>query len=162
MNYVVCIGIYSYFTSKYGTQQSNQHHQHPSKVQKQRNELKKLTISIYCEECGQEKTETDEKRLFYPDAVKQLACEFHGLVRAHRIKLNSKELNRYLVPRSYKHIIKIYFWLKNRFLCICRWLQMNFNLVPNERIHHYLMICREKNVISSNTRVITENVLKCV
>ena len=80
MNHVLCFGIYSYFTSRYGTQQSNQHHQHLNKVQKQRNELKKVTIE---KNAAKKKLRQMRRDCSNPDAVKQLACEFHGLVRAH-------------------------------------------------------------------------------
>ena len=44
MNPTLCVGIYSYFTIKYGMQELNenhQHRQHLNKVQKLRNVLKK-------------------------------------------------------------------------------------------------------------------------
>ena len=80
MNHVLCLGIYSYFTSRYGVQKTNQHHQHQSKVLTQRHELKKALV---------EKNAT-KKRLRQlrrtgsdPETVRQLACEFHSLVQAH-------------------------------------------------------------------------------
>ena len=80
MNHVLCYGIYSYFTSKYGIQQPNKHHQHKAKVQRQSNELKQVLIE----------KNTTKKRLRQmrrnstnPDEVKLLAREFHNLVRTH-------------------------------------------------------------------------------
>ncbi|MDA8002764.1 MAG: hypothetical protein MPL62_15895, partial [Alphaproteobacteria bacterium] len=39
MNHVLSLGIYSYFTTKYGTEKTNQHRQHPNNAQKLRNDM---------------------------------------------------------------------------------------------------------------------------
>ena len=83
MNHALCVGIYSYFTAKYGMQEPNQHHQHRqhlSKVQKLRNELKKALTE---KNAAEKKLRQLRRTGSDPEAVKQLACEFHSLVRAH-------------------------------------------------------------------------------
>ena len=83
MNHALCVGMYSYFTSKYGMQELNQHHQHRqhlSKVQKLRNELKKALTE---KNAAKKKLRPLRKAGSDPETVKQLACEFHSLVRAH-------------------------------------------------------------------------------
>ena len=85
MNHVLCVGIYSYFTAKSGM------YQYLSKVQKLRNELKALT-----EKNAAEKKLRQLRRVGSdPETVKQLACEFHSLVRAHsRLSKAVKGLER--------------------------------------------------------------------
>ena len=87
MNEILCNGIHSFFTSRYGTYQFNQRHQHPPKVSNQQNELKQVLM---------EKNEV-KKRLrrlrrngSSPEEVRLLACEFHHLVRKHS-KLSRQE-----------------------------------------------------------------------
>ena len=80
MNRVLCYGIYSYFTSKYGIQQPNKHHQHQAKVQKQSNELKQVLIE---KNATKKRLRQMRKNGTNPDEVKLLAREFHNLVRTH-------------------------------------------------------------------------------
>ena len=94
MNHVLCVGIYSYFTAKSGMQELNQHHQHRqylSKVQQLRNELKALTEK----NAAEKKLRQLRRAGSDPETVKQLACEFHSLVRAHsRLSKAVKGLER--------------------------------------------------------------------
>ena len=81
MNHALCVGIYSYFTSKSGMQELNQHHQHRqhlSKVQKLRNELKKALTE---KNAAKKKLRQLRRAGSDSETVKQLACEFHSLVR---------------------------------------------------------------------------------
>ena len=80
MNRVLCYGIYSYFTSKYGIQQPNKHHQHQAKVQKQSNELKQVLIE---KNATKKRLRQMRRNGTNRDEVKLLACEFHNLVRTH-------------------------------------------------------------------------------
>ena len=80
MNHALCDGIYSFFTAKYGMQELNQHHQHLSNVQKLRNELKKALTE---KNAAKKKLRQLRRAGSDPETVKQLACEFHSLVRAH-------------------------------------------------------------------------------
>ena len=95
MNHALCVGIYSYFTAKYGMQELNQHHQHHqhlSKVQKQRNELKKALTE---KNAAKKKLRQLRRAGSDPETVKQLASEFHSLVRAHsRLSKAAKGLER--------------------------------------------------------------------
>ena len=80
MDHALCEGIYSFFTSRYGTTPTNQQHQLPKKAPKQQTDLKNVQI---------EKKEV-KKRLKQlrrsgnsPEEVRLLAQTFHGLVRKH-------------------------------------------------------------------------------
>ena len=87
MNQMLCQGIHSFFTSKYGTIKANQKHQHLLKAQNRKNALKEVQM---------EKNEV-KKRLRRlrregnsAEEVKTLAYEFHHLIRKHS-KLSRKE-----------------------------------------------------------------------
>ena len=80
MNHALCVGIYSYFTTKYGMQELNQHRQHLSKAQKLRNEAKKALTE---KNVVKKRLRQLRRAGSDPETVKQLACEFHSLVRAH-------------------------------------------------------------------------------
>ena len=70
-------------TSQLSVQEPNQHDQHRqhlSKVQKLRNELKKALTE---KNPAKKKLRQLRRAGSDPEAVKQLACEFHSLVRAH-------------------------------------------------------------------------------
>ena len=75
MNHVLCYGIYSYFTSKYGIQQPNKHHQHKAKVQRQSNELKQVLIE---KNATKKRLRQMRRNGTNPDEVKLLAREFHN------------------------------------------------------------------------------------
>ena len=94
MNHALCAVIDSYFTTEYGTLELNQHHQHCqhlSKVQKMRNELKKVLI----EKNAVKRLKQLRRAASDPETVKQLACEFYSLVRAHsRLIKTAKRLER--------------------------------------------------------------------
>ena len=89
MNHVLCLGIYSYFTSKYGTQQLNRHNQHQTKVMKKRNELEEALTE---KNAAKRKLRQMRRTESNPETIRKLALEFHGLVRAHS-RLN-KAVNR--------------------------------------------------------------------
>ena len=57
MNHMLCYGIYSYFTTKYGTQQHNRHNQHQTKVLKKSNELKAGNPETAAERLSQQPTQ---------------------------------------------------------------------------------------------------------
>ena len=44
MDHALCEGIYSFFTSRYGTTSTNQQHQLPKKARKQQTDLKNVQI----------------------------------------------------------------------------------------------------------------------
>ena len=87
MNQMLCKGIHSFFTSRYGTIKANQKHQNLLKARKQKDALKEVQM---------EKNEVKKKlrRLRRegnsPEEVRVLACEFHHLIRKHS-KLSRKE-----------------------------------------------------------------------
>ena len=89
MNHVLCYGIYSYFTTKCGTQQPNRHNQHQTKVLKKSNELKEALIE---KNVAKKNLRQMRRTGSNPETIRKLACEFHRLVRAHS-RLN-KTVNR--------------------------------------------------------------------
>ena len=83
MNHALCVGIYSYFTTKYGMQELNQQHQHRqhlSKAQKLRNDVKKALTE---KNVVKKRLRQLRRAGSDPETVKQLACEFHSPVRGH-------------------------------------------------------------------------------
>ena len=80
MNHVLSLGIYSYFTTKYGTEKTNQHRQHPNKAQKLRNDMTEVLTE---KKAAKKRLRQLRKTGTDPEAVRHLACEFHSLVRAH-------------------------------------------------------------------------------
>ena len=98
MNHVLCYGIYSYFTTKYGTQQPNRHNQHQTKVLKKSNELKEALIE---KNVAKKNLRQMRRTGSNPETIRKSACEFHRLVRAHS-RLN-KAVNRLKRLGTQKH-----------------------------------------------------------
>ena len=90
MNHVLSLGIYSYFSSKYGIQEVNEHHRHQTKLQKHRNDLNKALME---KKAAKKRLRQMRRSGSDPEAVRQLAYEFHTLVRAHS-HLNKSEERR--------------------------------------------------------------------
>ena len=80
MNHVLSLGIYSYFSLKYGTQEVNEHHRRQTKLQKHRNDLNKALME---KKAAKKRLRQMRRSGSDPETVRQLAYEFHTLVRAH-------------------------------------------------------------------------------
>jgi hypothetical protein len=88
MNHMLCSDIYSYFVNKYGMEKPNQHYQHHSKVQKLKNQLKEAQTE---KNAAKKRLRQLRKDGSDPEAVRQLAYEFHHLVRVHSLLNKAKK-----------------------------------------------------------------------
>ena len=79
MDHALRKGIYSFFTSRYGTTPTNQQHQLPKKARKQQTDLKNVQIEKEVKKRLKQLRRSGNS----PEEVHLLTQTFHGLVRKH-------------------------------------------------------------------------------